>query len=192
MRHIILKLAGLASVAWLGACSPKPAAVAIKRLSFPVILVVGTAASGAIPSRAEVVHNPLDLSRMRVALYSTLTDATLSDAPIVIDATASEFEMRDLVGEHGNTWMLLNPNGVMPIRFSLVQRAESDIRAARAVLEACKYLGSDLDTERTALRRARIRHAKNMAELVQIVDEIPSSQQLGVPDHSNPARLTAK
>ncbi len=163
----------LITLGWLAACSREHKTVGANSLSFPVILAVGTSTSTTIPSHADVIFNIQDLSQMRVALYSTLSDASQSNPPILIDSTAAAFEMRNIKGEHGGTWIVLNPNGLMPIRFELIPRAESGLVVARAVLENCKYLGSDLDAERTAVRRGRIRLAKNIADIMLLVNEIP-------------------
>jgi hypothetical protein len=173
MKKRISMFAWLASIGWLCACSRETPVETIDSLNFPVILVVGTSAKQTVPSQAEVIENKHALSQMRVGLYSTLSDTTLSASPIVIDSTEAVFQMRKIKGEHGGAWMMLNPNGLMPIRFDLIRAQKGGIDAARAVLENCTYLGRDLDTDRTALRQTRIRQAKNMVEVMQIVGETP-------------------
>jgi hypothetical protein len=167
----------LALAAWAGilcGCSREPAVVPVEHLSFPVILVIGTSAASPIPSQAEVIAKEEDLRRMRVETYSTLTDTTISDPPIVIDSTATVLDMKSLKGERGGMWMMMNPTGLMPIHFTLVQRGQTGIEAARSIIANCKYLGHDLDETRATLRAMRVRQAKTMTEIMRIVDEMPS------------------
>jgi hypothetical protein len=112
---------------------------------------------------------------MRVELYSPLTDTTLADPPIVIDANAAILDMKDIAGEHGGMWMMANPTGLMPIRYNLVRREQTGIEAARGLVADCEFLGYDLDKERRNLRSERIRHAQSMADIVRIVDAMPES-----------------
>ena len=159
----------------LAGCSRAPTAVPLDSMSFPVVLITGTHASNALPSRADVIANTEGLSRMRVQTYSTLSDATLSDPPIVIDATATAYDMKDMKGDRSGLWMMANPTGLMPIDFTLFQRKQTGLEAARTIIAKSKYLGPDLDEERRTLRTERILRAKSMAEIIQIVDEIPES-----------------
>jgi len=146
--------------------------VPVGSLSFPVVLIVGTSAKDRIASHAEVVVNEADLSLMRVERYSGLSDTTISDPPIVIDGKGTVCDMRDIKGEHGGFWMMAHPTGQMPIRFTLIPRKETGIKAARALITSCEYLGRDLDQERKTLRCERISQATTMAEIMQIIDEI--------------------
>jgi hypothetical protein len=166
-----LPLLAIACAAILAGCSREPEVVPVGSLAFPVVLITGTNPSNALPHRAKVIADASELGRMRVEQYSTLTDTTISDPPIVIDSAASIFDMKDIEGEHGGLWMMANPTGMMPIRYKLVRREPSGIEPARTLIANCKYLGGDLDQDRRELRSERIRRAGSMAEIMQIVDE---------------------
>lgn len=162
---------------WTGMLSgcqrtPPVVQVPVGSLSFPVVLIVGTSAKGRIASQAEVVVNAADLSLMRVERYSELSGTTNSDPPIVIDGEGTVCDMQNIKGEHGGFWMMANPTGQMPIRFTLTPRKESGVKAARALITGCRYLGRDLDQERKTLRCERISQATTMAEIMWIIDEV--------------------
>lgn len=167
-------IASVAAAGLLAGCSRKPVELPIDRLSFPVVLVVGTSSASPIPSHAEVIGNAEDLRRMRVEIYSPLTDPTISDPPMVIDSTADVLEMKNIKGERGGLWMMAHPTGLMPISFTLVRHRETGIEAARLIISNCRFLGGDLDDVRRELRAVRIRRAETMAEIMQIVDEMPA------------------
>lgn len=181
------------AIVWSGSsgCEGKPAVVATESLVFPVVLITGTAAGGELPSRADVVTSKEDLGRMRVGIFSPLTDPTRSDPPFVIDSTGLVCEMRNLKGERGGLWMMANPTGLMPITFTLVPCRETGIGAAQKLVAACRYLGPDLDENRRQLRCERIRQALTMDLIMAIIDEAPAipesvpGQQ--VPAHDKPA-----
>lgn len=154
-------------------CSQEPVAVSADSLSFPAILVIGVAPSGTKYRQARIVMDKEDLGFLRLSIFSALSNTTSSDVPIVIDSTASAFEMREIKGEKGGLWMMLNPNGLMPIQFTLFRHSKTGIEAARTMIETCDYLGRDLDGDRAQLRRQRIRQAHSMAEIIRIVDEMP-------------------
>lgn len=164
-------------VASLLGCNRTPAVVPIDNLSFPIVFIVGTSAKSPIPSTAQVIANYENLSRMRLEIFSPLTDTTRSDPPILIDANAKIFEMKDLTGKRGGLWMILKPTGEMPISFTLTPRKETGVHAARAMIANCKYLGNDLDGDRKKFRSDRILRAATMAEIMQIVDAIPSAEE---------------
>jgi hypothetical protein len=176
----------LVAVAWSGSsgCEGKPAVVTTESLSFPVVLITGTATGGELPSRADVVVSKEDLGQMRVGIFSPLTDTTRSDPPIVIDSTGLVCEMRDLKGQRGGFWMMANPTGLMPITFTLIRRRESGIAAARQLITGCSYLGPDLDEERRKQRCERIGQAGSMDVIMVIIREVPESppRDPGVPD----------
>lgn len=166
--------------AWISSllgCGRKPTVVQVDDLSFPVVLIVGTSAKSPIPSSAKVIPNKAELSRMRVELYSPLTDTTISDPPIVIDFSGATFEMNNIQGENGGLWIMANPTGQMPIRFTLSHRKESGIESARALITRCKYLGYDLDQDRKLLRCERIKQAESMTTIMRIIDEEPIADQ---------------
>ncbi len=164
------------AIGWFGSsgCEGNPAVVALEGLAFPVVRITGTAVGGELASCAVVITNREDLGLMRVELFSPLTDTTRSDPPFVIDSTGRVSEMRDLKGQHGGFWMMMNPTGQMPITFSLVERKATGIEASKELLAGCRYLGHDLDQERTTARHARIAAATTMAEIVAIVEEVPA------------------
>jgi len=83
--------------------------------------------------------------------------------------------MKDMKGDRSGLWMMANPTGLMPIDFTLFQRKQTGLEAARTIIAKSKYQGPDLDEERRTLRTERILRAKSMAEIIQIVDDIPES-----------------
>ncbi len=167
----------MACAAWAGAllgCSREPVVVPAASIAFPVVLITGgAAASNALPHRARVFANFDQLSHMRVELYSVTSSKTSAEAPKVIDANAQVLDMMNIEGEHGGLWIMANPTGMMPIRFTLVRREQTGIGPARDLIAASDFLGHDLDSERKELRSERIRRATSMAEVIQIIDEMP-------------------
>jgi hypothetical protein len=159
-------------------CSQEPVAVPVDSLSFPAILVIGVAPSGTKYRQARIVVDKEDLGLLRLSVFSALSNTTSSDVPIVIDSSASVFEMREIKGEKGGLWMMLNPNGLMPIQYTLVRHSKTGTEAARTMIETCDYLGRDLDGDRAQLRRQRIRQAQSMAEIIRIVDEMPERRSV--------------
>ena len=151
-------------------CDAPPVNVSIDSLSFPAVLFTRSLARGALPCHATRVEAKEHLSLMRLEIYSTISDRTISEAPIIIDGAAKIFEMKDIIGERGGLWMMVNPTGQMPIRFTLSPRRETGIAAARSLISNCKYLGRDLDNERTELRRDQIRLAKDMTDILKTLD----------------------
>lgn len=166
----------LACAAWASSllgCSREPVVVPASSLSFPVVLIIGSAPSSSLPHRARVMADLDELSHMRVELYSQTSSKTSAEAPKVIDAKAQLLDMMNIEGEHGGLWIMAHPSGQMPIRFTLVRRKEQGIAAARALIADCEFLGHDLDSDRKQLRSERIRGAETMAEVMQIVEELP-------------------
>ena len=171
-RPLSRLLCGILLGSLLG-CSREPEVVPVESVSFPAILVIGIAPSGTKYRQARIVVDKEDLGRMNLNVFSAVSNTDSSDVPIVFDSGASAFEMRTIKGEKGGLWMMLNPNGTMPIQFTLVRHPKSGIEAARTLLETCDYLGRDLDGDRAQLRRQRIRQAQTMADIIRIVDEMP-------------------
>lgn len=168
----------LAVLLFPGACHRKKTTVmTADDLAFPLVRITGTASGGTLPSRAVVLRSRDELDRMRVELFSELSDTTRSDPPVVIDSAGVICEMREIEGQRGGLWMMVNPTGLMPITCKLVRRDDSGVIAARALISKCRFLGTDLDSERTALRRARIAAATTMAEIVEIVEERPEPRE---------------
>jgi hypothetical protein len=166
----------LACAAWIGSlpgCSRAPVVVPAESLTFPVVLVVGTRPTLFVAHVARVVVDAEDLGHMRSELYSGLSDTEATDPPIVIDAGARIADMTGIKGAHGGLWMMAHPTGMMPITFTLLQRKEQGVEAARALIADSQFIGPDLDQERRQLRSERIRQATNMAEIVAIVNEMP-------------------
>ncbi|MGL4438350.1 MAG: hypothetical protein ACRCUE_03695 [Bosea sp. (in: a-proteobacteria)] len=152
-------------------CDKPPASVSVESLSFPAVLITRSSARGQLPCHASRVEAKEHLSLMRLEIYSTISDRTFSAVPIVIDGTAKILEMKDIVGERGGLWMMANPTGQMPIRFTLSPRKDTGFADARSLIAHCRYLGRDLDDERTELRRNRIRLAKDMTEILRTMDD---------------------
>jgi len=154
-------------------CSREPEVVPLESVSFPAILVIGIAPAGTKYRQARIIVDKEDLGRMNLSVFSALSNTDSSDVPIVFDSGAAALEMRNIKGEKGGLWMMMNPNGLMPIQFTLVRHPKTGIEAARTMIETCDYLGRDLDDDRAQLRRQRIRQAQTMAEIIKIVDEMP-------------------
>ncbi|MCZ8163884.1 MAG: hypothetical protein O9315_17915 [Beijerinckiaceae bacterium] len=171
MRLTCLKAVALGSVSVLVGCSQPAVEVAPESLAFPVVLVTGIGGNGKMPCRADVVHARDHLSRMRLSLYSELSDRSLSGPPIVVDASAQIFEMHNIVGERGGLWMMANPNGMMPIRFSLIRRKDGGISPVRDLLAGCRFPGRVADDDTLTRRRNDIRKATAMAGIIAILDE---------------------
>ena len=169
----------LACAAWASSllgCSREPVVVPASSLSFPVVLIIGGAPSSSLPHRARVMADLDELSHMRVELYSQTSSKTSAEAPKVIDAKAQLLDMMNIEGEHGGLWIMANPTAQMPIRFTLVQHAQTGIGPARNLIADSEFLGHDLDQERRQSRSERIRRAANMAEIFAIVDEMPDQR----------------
>lgn len=170
MGLISLFPAGLV-LAGLAACSSEPSEVAVEALTFPVVRMFGHDQKGRMPCQADVMADPRQLARFRVGTYSELTDRTISDPPIVIDATGQVLRMDKIEGEHGALWMMANPNGMMPVRFILLREPSSGLAAARTWLAGCRFLGSGHDHDVIARRRTEIRDADSMARILQTLAE---------------------
>lgn len=173
MRRV---LSLLACAAWMGSllgCNRAPVVVPTGSLKYPAILVVGTRPTLFVAHVARVIVDAEDLSHMRSELYSGLSDTEATDPPIVIDADARIADMTQIKGAHGGLWMMVHPTGLMPITFTLIERKDQGVEAARDLIADSKFIGPDLDQERRQLRSLRIRQAASMAEIIAIVNEMP-------------------
>lgn len=168
-------LAGACAVL-LAACGQAPRVVPVESLAFPVVLITGSSPRDSAAHSADVEPNARELGLMRVERYLSLGDPELSDPPIVIDSNARIFDMTEIKGQHGSLWMMVNPTGLMPITFTLTERKDQGLEAARALIAACEFLGRDLDSERRAARVERLGKAQSMAEIVAIVQEWPPQE----------------
>ncbi len=169
-------------MAWLGSlfgCARKPKAVTIDQLSFPVIRILETSqppnhgdketrADSQYIGHARICVDKDGLSRIPVQELWNVTN------PLVIDSNANVFDIKDIKNEHGGLWVMINPSAEMPVKFTLLQHKATGIEAARDIIANCSFLGRDLDTERTELRRERIRKATKGTEIIQIVGEAPT------------------
>jgi hypothetical protein len=166
----------LACAVWIGSllgCSRAPVVVPVDSLTYPAVLITGTRPTLFVAHVGRVVVDKEDLSHMRSELFSGLSDTEATDPPIVIDAAGKLADMTRIKGAHGGLWMMAHPTGMMPITFTLIQRKDQGVKAARKLIADCEFLGHDLDMERRQLRIERIRRATSMAEIVAIVDEMP-------------------
>jgi hypothetical protein len=158
-------------LAGLAACSSEPPEVAVEALTFPVVRMFGHDQQGRLPCQADVMADRHQLARFRVGIYSELTDRTISAPPIVIDATGQVLRMEKIEGERGTVWMMVNPNGMMPVRFVLLRARPSGLAAAKALLAECRFLGSGHDHDVMARRRTEIRDAEGMAPILKTLVE---------------------
>lgn len=157
-------------MSWLGSllgCARKPKVVTIDQLSFPVIRILDTTTESKDRSYAQVILDKEALSRIPVQ------ELWYVNAPVVIDSNGKVLDMKDIKNEHGGLWMMINPSSQMPVKFTLVQRNEAGIEAARDLIAECRFLGGDLDGERTELRRDLIRKAVTIEEIIKIIHEDP-------------------
>ncbi|MEQ1829411.1 MAG: WG repeat-containing protein [Pirellula sp.] len=168
-------------MAWLGSflgCTRKPKVVTIDQLSFPVIRILVTReepvhGDGETTTKSKYVGHALifadkqGFSRIPVQELWNVTE------PVVIDSNATVLDIRDIKNEHGGLWAMINPSGQMPVKFTLLERKETGIEAARDLVANCRFLGRDLGSDFTELRRERIRKATKGEEIIQILCEAP-------------------
>jgi hypothetical protein len=157
-------------VAWLASlfgCTRKPKVVTIDQLSFPVIRILESSAESKDIGHAQIFVDKESLSHIPVQELWYVTD------PLVIDSNANVFDMKDIKNGHGGLWMMINPSGQMPVKFTLLQRKKTGIAAAQELVSNCSFLGRDLDGKRTELRKERIRRAPTGAEIIKIICEAP-------------------
>ena len=168
-------------MAWLGSlfgCTRKPKVMTIDQLSFPVIRILETReepvhGDGETTAKSKYVGHALiivdkeGLSRIPVQELWNITD------PVVIDSNATVLDIKDIKNEHGGLWAMINPSGQMPVKFTMVERKETGIEAARNLVANCTFLGRDLGSDFTEHRRERIRKATNGQEIIQILCEAP-------------------
>jgi hypothetical protein len=108
------------------------------------------------------------------SLFASRSSTMLSNPPTVLDSAANIFEMKEIKAGRSGLWMMINPQGLMPFSFTLVKHKDTGTNAAQALIAECEYIGRDLDNERRDLRATRIRQANTMAEIINIVEEMPS------------------
>lgn len=155
-------------MAWLGAlfgCTRKPKVVTVDQLKFPVIRILESSAESKSRSHARVIVDKEGLSHIPVQSLFYVTD------PLIIDSNANVLDIKDIKNEHGGFWVMIHPQGEMPVKFTLVQGKETGIEAARDLVADCAFLGRDLDSKRTEFRRERIRKATKGEEIIQIILE---------------------
>ena len=173
------KASCLSVLAFVG-CADKPpvvpvvTAVPVANLTFPVVLIHRDQTTGAC-SKAEFNSNAEDLGLMGVQRYSQLAP---SEPLLVIDSSGRVCEMRDIQGQRGGLWLMANPTGLMPIKFTLVERQETGIKAARTLLQSCKYLahatqGPDADDR----VREAIGKAATVGDMLNLIrDGVPATE----------------
>ena len=153
-----VKASCLSLLAFVG-CADKPPVVSVvpvEKLAFPVVLIYRDQKTGNC-SDTEFLSKATDLGLMAVQQYLFLPE---SEPLFVIDSSGRVCEMRDIQGQRGGLWLMANPTGQMPIKFTLVERKETGIKAARTLLLSCKFLahvsmghGAD-DRVREAIEKA--------------------------------------
>lgn len=175
----------------LGSCGRKARTVPASQLAFPAILILGTTApdpaspdieaTGNLAGQARTIADLEQLSHLRVERYLQLSE-TQRGLPLVIDSQGDLFEMTNIQGQRGSWWMMINPTGLMPIKFDLIPRPERGLEAARAALVRCRYYGYELSDTGIQSRRDKIRTAQSVAEFFDILDEAPRPLQTEEPD----------
>lgn len=176
-RGISFVALATAALTLLG-CHREPKPVPVSKLAFPVILVVGTKPNNEVAHEANVMANADELSHMRVERYGALSDTDRNDPPIVIDANAAIYDMKEIKGAHGAMWMMINPTGMMPIQFKLIPREESGISAARDLVLACRFFDYVMDSDQLNERREHVRLADTMQEIAAAVGNPPEQVPL--------------
>ena len=171
-----VKASCLSLLAFVG-CADKPPVVTVvpvDRLAFPVVLIYRDQKTGDCTD-AEFNSKAADLGLMGVQRYLFLP---ASEPLFVIDSSGRVCEMRDIQGQHGGLWLMANPSGLMPIKFTLVERKETGIKAARTLLLSCKFLaqvtkGRD---ENDRVREA-IEKAATVGDMINLIrDGIPAAE----------------
>jgi hypothetical protein len=167
-------------MAWLGSlfgCTRKPKVVTIDQLSFPVIRILETRERPR-HSEAEITSENKYLGYARICVdkedLSLIPVQELWNVtqPLIIDSNANVLELKDIKNEHGGLWIMINPQAQMPVKFTLLQRKDTGIEAARDLIANCTRLGK-LNSEDSDLRRDRIRKATKFEEIIQIICEAP-------------------
>lgn len=174
MKKLLSMLVCAAGLGSLLGCDRKPVPVPLTSLSFPVVVIFTTSTPSTTWRRAEICLSKEDLGLMRVDLFAARSSTMVSNPPTVIDSAANFFEMKDIKAERSGLWMMINPQGLMPFSFTLVKHKDTSINAAHSLIADCEYIGRDLDNERRDLRATRIRQANTMADIINIVEEMPS------------------
>jgi hypothetical protein len=174
MKKLLSMLVCAAGLGTLFGCDRKPVTVPVSSLSFPVLVIFAASTPSSTWRRAEICLTTEDLGLMRVDLFASRSSTMLSNPPTVLDSAANIFEMKEIKAGRSGLWMMINPQGLMPFSFTLVKHKDTGTNAAQALIAECEYIGRDLDNERRDLRATRIRQANTMAEIINIVEEMPS------------------
>ncbi|MCB1865528.1 MAG: hypothetical protein KDG50_08850 [Chromatiales bacterium] len=154
-----------ALLASLVGCERPPREVPVSELRFPVVLVFGD-------TEAQINVNAQDLALMHMGHYTHMPEQMR-----VIDAQARVFEMRDIQGEHGGLWMMLNPTGLMPISFRLIPARSSGLEAARGVILGCEFFDRVRGADETERVRDAVRRASDMASILRAIVNAPEPGQ---------------
>lgn len=163
-----VKASCLSLLAFVG-CADQPPVVTVvpvDKLAFPVVLIYRDQKTGNC-SAAEFHSKAADLGLMGVQRYLFLPE---SEPLFVIDSSGRVCEMRDIQGQRGGLWLMANPTGLMPIKFTLVERKETGIKAARTLLLSCKFLahgtkGQDADDR----VREAIGEAATVGDMINLI-----------------------
>ena len=171
-----VKASCLSLLAFVG-CADQPPVVTVvpvDKLAFPVVLIYRDQKTGNC-SAAEFHSNAADLGLMGVQRYSFLP---ASEPLFVIDSSGRVCEMRDIQGQRGGLWLMLNPTGLMPIKFTLVERQETGIKAARTLLLSCKYLALGMKGQDADDRvREAIGEAATVGDMINLIrDGVPATE----------------
>jgi hypothetical protein len=154
-------------------CAAKPAVVPVEKLTFPVVLIYRDQKTLEC-SQTEFNSDAAELGLMGVQHYLFLPE---SEPLYVVDSSGRVCEMREIKGQHGGLWLMANPSGLMPIKFTLVERKETGTEAARQLLLSCKYLGRDVDRNATAKLRDAVAKATTVGEMIELIRDGVSASE---------------
>lgn len=139
-------------------CGPEPTAkttAAEPTLRFPAILVwTGESARIVWPENA--------LKTMHVNYVTGH-----QPQPVVIDSDLNIYDLLDLRMTQSGLALMLNPNGVTPIAFTLKPHASQGLDAARGLINGCQWLG--VDGSDGAEKRDAIAKAESLEEMIAIL-----------------------
>jgi len=182
---------------WTGACSglltlmgcaAKPSVVPVEKLTFPVVLIYRDQKT-LESSKTEFNANAEDLGLMKVQRYLSLPE---SEPLYVIESSGRVCEMREIQGQRGGLWLMANPSGLMPIKFTLIERKETGTEAARTLLLSCKYLGRDVDQDAIDQLRAAVEKAATAGDMIELIRDGVSTTDGSASESESDANPRAK
>jgi len=125
-----------------GCHAPPPPPPTVADLQFPVVVLYGHGNVRTFP----------DADSLNTMSIGVLNSAV--GPPALIDSQFKRYRLADLASTHNGLWLMMNPTGTTPVKFTLERAPESGIAVARALflpfLEGQTWR-QDLDEKRRAL-----------------------------------------